>query len=321
MTNPVLRVQDLAIEYSTKRGRVRSLDGVSLDIAPGEVVGVVGESGSGKSTLSAATGGLLANNAERVAGDLLVDGRSVFDCTAGELRALRQSTLGYIFQNPITSLDPTMRIQRQLALATGEGGGDAEKLLHNVGLTDPGRVLHAFPHQLSGGMAQRIAIAMAVARSPKLLLADEPTSALDRSVQRTILDLLVEGSRSSGSALVIFTHDLRSVSQYCDRTIVMYGGRAVESSPTTALFEHPRHPYSRGLLAAAVGVDDRRGEDLRPVPGMPPILTGPSSGCSFAPRCAWAVEVCSEARPDEHVIDGHQVLCTRVEEIEHEQVA
>jgi peptide/nickel transport system ATP-binding protein len=315
MTHPALSVEGLHVDYRTKGGQVHSLDGVDLTVAPGEVVGIVGESGSGKSTLASCIGGLLAGNGERSAGDLRVAGTSVFASSPAGLRDMRRSTVGFVFQNPISSLDPTMRVGRQIAQATDLNAAGIAELLDTVGLPDAERVSHSFPHQLSGGMAQRVAIAMAVARNPQLLVADEPTSALDRSVQERILALLVDLSRNAGNALVIFTHDLRAVEAWCDRTVVMYGGRIVEEASTKDLFAHPAHPYTRGLLDAAVSVDDSKEAGLRPVPGSPPVLCTRSTSCSFAPRCPMAVDQCREERPEPRELQEHHVVCFRAEEV------
>jgi oligopeptide/dipeptide ABC transporter ATP-binding protein len=282
-------------------------------VRPGEVVGVVGESGSGKSTLAATIGRLLPESAERRSGDIDIDGRPIFGLDERAIRDLRRRVLGFVFQNPISTFDPTKRIGRQMRDAL-DASVDIAAALRSVGLADPNRVLTAFPHQLSGGMAQRVAIAVAMARTPKLMIADEPTASLDRTVQATIMELLVGLSRAHHTALVIFTHDLRAVAQYCDRVVVMYGGRAVEDAACDQIFDSPKHPYTRGLLAAAVGVE-QRGDLLTPIAGAPPVLRGESIGCSFAPRCSFAVASCSESRPVLRQVDLHRVACHRAEEV------
>ena len=296
------------MDYHGRSEAVRSLDGADLVVQAGEIVGVVGESGSGKSTLAAAIGRILPTSAERVDGDVLIFGRSVFDLDDRALRSLRRTSLGFVFQNPISTLDPTKRIGKQMRDALAGSTTDVDAMLRAVGLADPQRVLTAYPHQLSGGMAQRVAIAIAMARKPKLLIADEPTASLDRTVQATIMELLVELSRADNTALVIFTHDLRAVAQYCDRVVVMYGGRPVEDASCTQIFDTPMHPYTKGLLAAAVGVE-AEGDQLTPIPGSPPVLRGPSEGCSFAPRCTFSDVDVSRGAP---VVPSRRIAKRRV---------
>ena len=252
---PVVDIRDLVVSYATDDGVTRAVDGVCLSIARGESVGIVGESGSGKSTLGMAIGRLLAPNATLEAGDIVFDGRSVGRCDAAELRALRRHSLGFVFQNPMSALDPTMRIGRQVALAIG---GEPEAaaicaLLERVGLDDAPSVARRFPHELSGGMAQRVVIGLAIARRPALLIADEPTASLDASIQGLILDLLLALCRDTGTSLVILSHDLRMVARRCRRVAVMYGGRVVEAGDSREVFAAPAHPYTRALIRAAAG--------------------------------------------------------------------
>jgi oligopeptide/dipeptide ABC transporter ATP-binding protein len=300
------QVEGLVVSYATDGERdgarggpaVRALDGASLHIAAGERVGLVGESGSGKSTLGMALGRLLAANARCEQGHIEVDGQDVLGAPPAALRQLRRERLGFVFQNPMAALDPTLRIGRQMALALGQDGAPAAVAgwLSRVGLPDPARVAASFPHELSGGMAQRVVIAMALSRRPALLIADEPTASLDASIQGLILDLLDGLLRDSGAALLLMSHDLRLVARRCDRVLVMYGGRVVESGPSRAVFEAPRHPYTRALIRAAAG-NEKPGQRLEPIPGMPPVLRGPAGDCSYAPRCAQAQPRCRVQRP------------------------
>jgi peptide/nickel transport system ATP-binding protein len=315
VTKPVLEVENLQLEYHGRSNIVRSLDGVDLQVMSGEVVGVVGESGSGKSTLASAVGGLLARNSRRIAGDLRIDGNSVFEMTPAELRATRRSDIGFVFQNPISSLNPSSRVGRQLRQATDLSAGPLAEILHSVGLDDLERINRCYPHQLSGGMAQRVAIAMAVARQPKLLIADEPTSALDKSVSDRIMKLLVDLCREAGRAFIIFTHDLSVVEAWCDRVAVMYGGQVVEAAEPSQLFRQPAHPYALGLLNAAVSVSDSKAAGLRPIPGAPPVLEGRSHCCTFNPRCFAADERCTAARPHLRELGERHVACFRAEEV------
>lgn len=312
MNDTALEVRSLSIDYVGRNGTVRSLDGADLVVQPGEIVGVVGESGSGKSTLAAAIGRILPTSAERSGGDVTIFGRSVFGLDDRSIRELRRKEIGFVFQNPISTLDPTKRIGKQMRGALAGTGADIGDMLRSVGLADPKRVLSAYPHQLSGGMAQRVAIAIAMARKPRLLVADEPTASLDRTVQATIMELLVQMSRADNTALVIFTHDLRAVAQYCDRVVVMYGGRPVEDASCSQIFDSPLHPYSQGLLAAAVGVEDQ-GDQLKPIPGAPPVLHGTSIGCSFAPRCTFADDTCRQERPEMRDVAAQMVACHHAE--------
>ena len=310
----LVRARDLVVDYETPRGVVRALDSASFELPPGRSLGLVGESGSGKSTLGMAIGRLLPANARRVGGDLEVDGRSVFSLDDDGIRALRRDLLGFVFQSPMAALDPTMRIGRQIAFACGEqpAAGRVTELLREVGL--PESAAHAYAHELSGGMAQRAGIAMAIARGPRLLVADEPTAALDTSLRTQILDLLVTLKDETGASLVLLSHELPVVARICDRIGVMYGGRVVEFGDSTAVFARPLHPYSAALLATAQE-SARPGERLAPIPGMPPVLSGPATGCSFAPRCALADARCRNERPSLRPIAGRLAACHHAETV------
>jgi peptide/nickel transport system ATP-binding protein len=324
MTAPVLEATDLVIEYATKRGRVRSLDGASLSVGAGQIVALVGESGSGKTTLGMATGRLLAANAVHVAGRLSVAGRSVYGFaaagtegaegtqdTAG-LRGLRRDVLGFVFQNPVAALDPTMRIRRQLELAGGGAnrtvGADISADLEEVGLRDVPRVLRSYPHELSGGMAQRVGIAMALRRRPRLLVADEPTAAVDATLRAQILRLLVARCREQGCALLLLTHDLHAVAEHSERIAVIYGGRVVEHGGTGAVLARPLHPYTRALIGALPG-EEAPGQRLEAIAGVPSVLRGPATGCAFAPRCPDALPACQDTRPVDATVDGRDLVC------------
>jgi oligopeptide/dipeptide ABC transporter ATP-binding protein len=307
---PLVEVLGLVVSYATEGRAVRALDGVDLVIAPGERVGLVGESGSGKSTLGMAVGRLLAPNARFEAGFIRVDGTSVLDAPATELRRLRRERLGFVFQNPMTALDPTLRIGRQMALALPGGASTAqiESALARVGLAQPARVRTSFPHELSGGMAQRVVIAMAVARRPALLIADEPTASLDASIQGLILDLLDELLRETGAGLILMSHDLRMVARRCERTAVMYGGRVVEAGRSEDVFQRPQHPYTQALIRAAAG-NETPGAWLAPIAGVPPVLRSAAADCAFAPRCPHAEPRCREQRPPQRTVAGREVAC------------
>ncbi|MEU8103689.1 ABC transporter ATP-binding protein [Nonomuraea muscovyensis] len=317
----LLEVDELVVDY----GRTRALDGARLRVAPGETVGVVGESGSGKSTLGAAIGRLLPRQARVAAGTVLVAGEPVLDLPPAELRRLRGRRLGFVFQDPIGSLDPTMRVGRQLRLVLGRDRGqgkssrrsaDVGAHLARVGL-DEARVAAAYPHQLSGGMAQRVAIALAMAASPELLVADEPTASLDSQVREKVLDVVFALAGEAGTGIVWLSHDLPAVARRCDRVAVMYGGRVVESGPAAQVLGAPAHPYTAALAGSAPAAA-APGVRLRPVPGRPPVLTGPSPGCAFEPRCPFAEDRCASERPEPVRVGEQDVLCHRAGELTEE---
>ncbi|HVU14973.1 MAG TPA: ABC transporter ATP-binding protein [Phototrophicaceae bacterium] len=312
----LLQIDQLSVEYTTDRGALWALDHATLAVAPRETVGVVGESGSGKSTLAQSIGRILPANAKREAGDITFEERSIFAYDDAGLQSFRRNQLGFIFQNPITTLDPTMRVKTQLAHVLDTRGADPAIVsqLERVGLKDAERVAKRYPHELSGGMAQRVVIAMAIARKPRLLIADEPTSALDSTVRDQILELLFSLPTQTGASLLLFTHDLRSVARHCDRVAVMYGGSVVEEGISARVFARPAHPYTEALLKAAPGAESI-GERIEAIPGWPPILREPSQQCPFAPRCAWAIDICRKQKPETRLVDERRVQCHRAEEM------
>lgn len=310
-----LEASEVVVDYSTAEGIVRSLDGATIQIESGAITAVVGESGSGKTTLGLAVGRLLPANARYTGGDLRVLGRAVLTTSDSHVRSLRRDALGYVFQNPVASLNPTLRIGRQMALASGDGLtrqrlGDA---LADVGLADVDRVLQAFPHELSGGMAQRVGIAMALMSDPRLLVADEPTAAVDATQRARILELLVERCQDGGRTLLLLTHDLRNVAHWCTHVAVMYAGRVVEYGPAADVLREPHHPYTRALVAAMPG-DERLGQRLRAIPGVPPVLRAQSPGCAFSARCTSALPRCPETRPTYSSIGGRSLCCLLYED-------
>ncbi|MYU10067.1 ATP-binding cassette domain-containing protein [Streptomyces sp. SID8361] len=292
----LVQATDLQMDYATATGSIRALDSATLQIRTGQIVAIVGESGSGKSTMGMATGRLLAGNAVQAGGSLLVDGVDVLSADAAALRTLRRDSLGFIFQNPIAALDPTMRIRKQMRLVAGASTSTPESALQEVGITDVKRVLDSYPHQLSGGMAQRVGIAMALMRKPRLLVADEPTAAVDATLRGQILDLLVERCAAEGCSLMLLTHDLRAVETYATHVAVMYAGRVVEYGRAREVLSAPAHPYTRALVTALPG-EERHGERLDAIGGAPPVLRGPSRGCAFVNRCPSAIDMCSGERP------------------------
>lgn len=307
-------INDLSLTFGKGARPVQALDGVSLTLEPGVVLGIVGESGSGKSTLGFALGRLMPEGVRPASGSVQVFGQEIWTLGDSQLRELRNHTLRYVFQDPIATLNPTRRIGVQLAEAVNPPASDAQVIaaLEEVGLPDPARVARSWPHELSGGMAQRVTIAMAFIANPRLVVADEATSALDASVRTRILDLLRARARATGATLILISHDLWAVRSYSDQVAVMYGGRIVEHGPSAEVFAAPRHPYTRALLAATPG-HERQGESLATIPGAASPLHGPSPGCAFAPRCTLAqAGLCDVQRP---ILDfpsaGHSLLCHR----------
>jgi oligopeptide/dipeptide ABC transporter ATP-binding protein len=310
---------------------VKALRGVDLDVAPGEAVGLVGESGSGKTVLGQAVLGLLACPPGAVAArSIEFEGRDLRRLGADELRRLRGNRISMVFQDPLTSLNPYLTIGDQVAepllvhrgLPARRARDRAAELLAEVGIADPGRRLKSYPHELSGGMRQRVMIAMAIACEPALLIADEPTTALDVTIQAQVLDLLARLRRSIGMAVVFITHDLGVVAGFCDRVNVLYAGRIVERGPTGPLFAAPAHPYTRALLRVASRDGTAgAGERLFSIPGLPPELIDPPPGCSFAPRCGLAIDRCRQESPVLEAIpgkDGRQRACFRPFPLEEE---
>ncbi|MGW1407837.1 ABC transporter ATP-binding protein [Streptomyces sp. NPDC002403] len=319
-SGPVLRVRDLSVSFHGAERTVHAVDGVSYDLAPGEVLAVVGESGCGKSVTSMAVMGLLPPTA-RVGGSITLDGQELVGAPEKQLRSLRGRRLSMIFQEPMTSLNPVLTVGRQITevlrrhqgLSRGEARERAVELLGIVGIPAPRKRVDEYPHQLSGGMRQRVMIAIAVACDPAVLIADEPTTALDVTVQAGILDVLRSLRDRLGTAIVLITHDLGVVADTADRVLVMYAGRPVEQAPVDELFASPQHPYTRGLLGAVLRPGSR-GEGgrtrLNEIPGLVPDLREQPVGCGFAPRCASADADCLTSRPPLRQAAGpHLIAC------------
>jgi oligopeptide/dipeptide ABC transporter ATP-binding protein len=316
---PLLDVRDLRTFFRTGRGTVRAVDGVSLTVGQGRTLGIVGESGSGKTVLSRSIMGLLtAGNVERT-GSIRYRGRELIDATPSELRHLWGTEMAMVFQDPMTSLNPVMRIGQQLTEGVryhfGVPKGDAREaaigLLRDVGIPDPERRLKQYPHELSGGMRQRVTIAIALSSGPKLLLADEPTTALDVTVQAQILDLLQQQQSNRFMAMVLVTHDLGVVAGRTDEIIVMYAGQVVERAPTATLFSKVKMPYTEALLASIPSLTAPSHERLKVISGRPPDLVNPPEGCRFAPRCPYAQPKCAAEPPPlvEAATPGHEYRC------------
>ena len=314
----LLEVDDLHTSFETPRGSVRAVDGVSLAVSQGKTLGIVGESGSGKTVLARSIMGLLtASNIQR-SGSVRYQGREMVGATPAELRSLWGTEIAMVFQDPMTSLNPVMRIGQQLTEGTryhlriprADARQQAIKLLTDVGIPDPKRRLRQYPHELSGGMRQRVTIAIALASGPKLLLADEPTTALDVTVQAQILDLLQQEQRSRYMAMILVTHDLGVVAGRTDEIIVMYAGQVVERAPTATLFSKVKMPYTEALLASIPSLTAPSHERLRAIGGRPPDLASLPHGCRFAPRCPYVQAKCTEeAPPLIEAAPGHLYRC------------
>jgi oligopeptide/dipeptide ABC transporter ATP-binding protein len=300
-SDSILSVRDLRVEIPTPHGVVKAVDGVSLDVHRGGALGLVGESGCGKSMTLRAILGLLPGRARIASGEVVFDGHALSPRSLGRLRG---DSIGMVFQEPMTALNPVMRVGDQIAegprARLGESADHARsralELLRLVGIPDPERRYRAFPHELSGGLRQRIVIAIALACAPQLLLCDEPTTALDVTIQDQILHLLARLRAEMGLSMVLVTHDLAVVAQTCERVAVMYAARIVETGTVTEVFRAPRHPYTRALLRSVPDFDERRAH-LQSIVGMPPDLISPPSGCRFHPRCEIARPDCAGVDP------------------------
>ncbi|MEZ4471316.1 MAG: ABC transporter ATP-binding protein [bacterium] len=321
MSDPVLSVRDLRTYFNTPQGVARAVDGVSFEVRPGETLAIVGESGCGKSVTSLSIMGLLPRPAAfHPGGEIWFQGRDLLTLKDRDLRRLRGAEMAMIFQEPMTSLNPIYRVGAQVGevlrqhkrISRAEARAAAIELLDQVGISDPARRVDDYPHQLSGGMKQRVMIAMALAMNPRLLIADEPTTALDVTVQAQILDLLKRLQRERDMGVVLITHDLGVVAEVADRVVVMYAGKVVESANAAELFERPRHPYTLGLFRSLPHLDGERGR-LDTIPGMVPRATQYPEGCRFRGRCAFAGPGCeSEQPPLTEEGPGHQVACLRL---------
>ena len=313
MTETILEVQDLRVHYHTKRGPVKAVDGVTMDLRLGETVGVVGETGCGKSTLGKAILGLLPPRT-KVSGSLRLRGRDLLAIPPNEYRKLRGEELALIFQDPMTRLDPLMTIRKHFletlrahdrGVSSGDVSQRAADVLLSMGI--PESRLDHYPHEFSGGMRQRIMIAMALVLRPKLLVADEPTTSLDVIVESQILEILRDLRRAYSMTVLLITHNLGIVAEVCDRTAVMYAGKVVELGSVNDVFRRPIHPYTQGLLASTISLDTK---ELHSIDGPPPSLLHPPDGCRFHPRCEFAKDICrNEEPPMEEFRPGHSAAC------------
>jgi oligopeptide/dipeptide ABC transporter ATP-binding protein len=317
----ILEVKDLSVTYATPRGAVHALAHVDLTVPRGEIVGIVGESGCGKTTLISAVLRLLPGNASVTDGSILFNGREVLAMGDGELRSLRGGGIAMVFQDPMTALNPVLSIGRLMTdvqfreqRSATEKRAAATAMLRRVGIPDAESRLDDYPHQFSGGMRQRIAIAMALLTNPSLLVADEPTTALDVTMEAQIIHLLRELRRDFAGSILFISHNLGLIAELCDQVAVMYAGEVVESGPVGALFHNPGHPYTQALLRCDPARIEQRTANLPTIPGEVPNLLAPPTGCVFADRCPEAIERCRTTVPAPVSLDpGHQARCIRID--------
>lgn len=320
MSELVLSIRDLRVTFDTPLGPLEAVRGVDLDVRAGEMVGVVGESGSGKSVTFLAAMGLLPHQA-KVSGSVMLNGQEMLGASNKILRNMRGGLMSMIFQDPLSALNPVHRIGDQIVemlkahqpkMSDKDAAKRAVALLDIVGIPQAAERAHQYPHEFSGGMRQRVVIAIAIANNPKVLIADEPTTALDVTVQAQILEVIERVQKSFGTAVVLITHDLGVIARVADRVNVMYAGRNVEKGGVDSLFDHPSHPYTRGLLASL----PREGvERLTPITGFPPNMLAPPPGCGFAPRCSHATDACLVSLPPLQTFGDLETACIRAEEL------
>ena len=320
----LLSVKNLITEFPVKKGIVRAVEDVSFDVDAGEILAIVGESGSGKSVTSLSVMGLLAEPGHVAGGSMEFEGKDLARLSEKEYRELRGNDMAMIFQEPMTSLNPVYRVGNQIVeairthekVSKSEAKARAVDLLRKVGIPSPEARINDYPHQMSGGMRQRVMIAMALACNPKLLIADEPTTALDVTIQAQILDLLRRLRDDTGMAVLLITHDLGVVSETADRVVVMYSGQVVEEAEVRALFEHPMHPYTLGLLKSIPRLEDDDTKRLYMIKGMVPNPLEMPPGCHFSDRCDSCMDICRKQVPEIVDIDGHKVRCFLYENAE-----
>ncbi len=315
----ILQIEDLKTSFFTSNGEVQAVRGVSFSVEQGEILGIVGESGSGKSVTAMSVLRLLADTAKIKSGKIEFEGTDLTALSKQDMRAIRGEKIAMVFQDPMSSLNPLISVGKQVGemiKVHNKNISDVElktrviELFSQVRIPEPEKRFKAFPHEFSGGMRQRVMIAMALANSPRLLIADEPTTALDVTIQDQILKQLRTLQKNSGTSIIFITHDLGVVAELCHRVIVMYGGLVMEEAKILDIFENPRHPYTLGLMASIPEIDQDKSEKLLSIPGSPPDMTNPPKGCPFAPRCAYARKICAEEMPPYvNVGEGHRSMC------------
>jgi len=316
--NPLLQVKDLEVSFFTNAGEVKAVRKISYDLKFGEVIGIVGESGSGKSVSSYALMGIIPEPGKVIGGDIIFDGEKILEKTEGDLQKIRGKDVGMIFQDPMTSLNPVFTVGHQIEeslkrhteLNKIQRTERIIELLKLVGINQPEKRVKQYPHEFSGGMRQRIMIAMSLACNPKLLIADEPTTALDVTIQAQIIELLKELKEKINMSIIFITHDLGVVADICDKIAVMYAGTVVERGSVEEIFYKPQHPYTKGLLKSIPRVDSDEHERLIPIEGNPVDLIFPPAGCAFAPRCESCMKICLENVPPVYMEnEGHESAC------------
>ena len=321
----LLEVKNLATEFSTQDGVVRAVDGISYDLSEGEIIGIVGESGCGKTVSALSVMRLVASPPGKiVGGEVLFEGQDLLRLSGSQMRRVRGNRISMIFQEPMTSLNPVLTIGRQLTetlqlhlkMNKTDSQQRARELLDMVGMPDADRQMEYYPHQLSGGMSQRVMIAMAISCNPRLILADEPTTALDVTIQAQILELMRSLTTRLGMALILITHNLGIVARYASRVLVMYAGKIVDTGGAREMYGDPRHPYTLGLLNSVPRLDEPEGYKLETIEGMPPDLIDMGEGCRFAPRCRFAIDRCVHETPELMAVEGtHRAACWRAAEL------
>ncbi|WEK53178.1 MAG: ABC transporter ATP-binding protein [Candidatus Cohnella colombiensis] len=317
--NPILEVRDLHVSFKMYAGEVQAVRGVSFTLNKGEVLAIVGESGCGKSVTAQTIMRLVPTPPSFIkSGSILFDGKhEITKLTERQMEHVRGNEMGMVFQDPMTSLNPTMTIGAQITegirkhekVGKAEANERAIELLKLVGMSNPDERVHQYPHELSGGMRQRVMIAVALACKPKLLIADEPTTALDVTIQAQIIDLMRDIQEKTGTAIILITHDLGVVAEMAQRVVVMYAGRVVEQGTLDQIFYEPRHPYTWGLLRSVPRLDSDTQKDLASIPGTPPDLFAPPKGCAFAARCPYAMKICHEDPEHFKISEGHTAAC------------
>lgn len=319
MSEVILKAEDLSVSFDTYAGEVQAVRKVSFELKKGEILSIVGESGSGKSVMTQSLVKLLPFPPARIKeGQVIYEGKIISEYGFNQLRDIKGKEIAYIFQDPMTSLNPTVKIGRQVMegirahfkVTKKEAREQAVELLRQAGIPNPEKRMEQYPHELSGGMRQRVMIAIAIAMKPKLLVADEPTTALDVTIQSQILGTLKELNRKMGMAIILITHDMGVVANMAQRVMVMYGGRMVENGKVKDIFRNPSHPYTKSLLEAVPRLDADTEKPLEYIVGSPPDMLDPPKGCPFAPRCRYAMDVCYEEMPESiEVEDEHHVSC------------
>ncbi len=312
---PILQVRDLHTSFMTSNGEVKAVRGVSFDVEKGKTLGIVGESGSGKSVTSLSILKLLGTTGRVTAGSIRLNGEELTGKSRREMRAIRGARIAMIFQDPMTSLNPLIPLGDQVgemlwehdkSLSKAERNARVLELFQKVRIPEPEKRLKSYPHEFSGGMRQRVMIAMALACKPELLIADEPTTALDVSIQDQILKLMRSLQAEMGMSIMFITHDLGVVAELCDRVAVMYGGLLMEEADIVDIFKRPMHPYTLGLMASIPDMNQDKSVRLQPIPGSPPDMIHPPKGCPFAPRCPYAMRICANALPPYAVTGEHR---------------